>query len=275
MGKPEIEIFTEKLILYPNDEIHEIDNIDLTTFSRKDDHNIETDKGQTKLLSIPCDSEITTYSPPKIFDSKINQTNNKLPNKMNLIQQDLMLDDETMMIDDYTLIAAKNSCKELREIKPSTPNQYQLEANTLRAGLTSSNSKIPTEKDDFADLTFTELYLALDKPEKIHFKYEWGPLDNSKQSHIKNVCSNSASYVSPLISSSLDLNRNQRQRFYIDTLASVAASFLNDIQTSQSNKKDISQSNSNDNGPNHPTTTTVRFISYNFYLSNGSIQKYR
>ena len=254
IGNPEIEFFTENLILYPNEEIHEIDNIDLAALSQSNDkHNDENDNACTKLPSI-LDEHDMIGSPPKIFDSKL--ASGKLPNKMNLVQQDFK--DETMMIDDYTLIAAKNSCKDVKETK--VPDQYQFEANTLRAGLTSLNSKIPTDKNTFTELSFTELYLALDKPEKIHFKYEWGSLDNSKQSHIKSICSNSASYESPLISSSLDLNKNQRQRFYIDTLASVAASFLKDIQVSQLNKKEISQANSNETSSNHQTAATVIFL---------------
>lgn len=101
----------------------------------------------------------------------------------------------------------------------------------LRAGLTATNTKIIP---DFAntkqlkDLTFGELYLSFNKPEIICLKYDWVNISNSSN----NISSCSSSSIVPS-TCSLDFNKNQRQRFYIDTLASVAASFLKDIQASK------------------------------------------
>ncbi len=160
-------------------------------------------------------------------------------------------DDETMMVDDYALIAAKNNQKKPINIQqPSTKrnrNYFQLSAQQLRSGLTVNTSQLTSSlTKEHRDLTFTQIYLALNKPSIIKFEYDW--ISSSKQPII--ISSNETNTEAVFsTSSSLIYNQNQRQRFYIDTLASVAASFLKDLQNSNtkaiSNQSNLNLHNSN------------------------------
>jgi len=74
---------------------------------------------------------------------------------------------------------------------------------------------------------------------------------STKETGLSSCSSNT---ISPSFCS-LDLSKNQRQRFYIDTLASVAASFLSDIQATKNN---VLQTNSHELNTNNPTSKASR-----------------
>lgn len=203
---------TEKLIIYPSETHQIVNNLDFFESSSKlfDEHKQAID------ILIPT---ITT-----------SDDNNKFIDN----------EDETMMIDDYALIAAKNNQKK-SAIQQNTSNQtaknktnrnyYQLSSKQLRSGLTSNTSQLSSNStNENKDLTFVQLYLVLNKPDVIKFEYDWISSTGLRQPVL--ISSNVTNTESVFSSSSLLYNQNQRQRFYIDTLASVATSFLKDLQNS-------------------------------------------
>lgn len=203
---------TEKLIIYPSETHQIVNNLDFFESSSKlfDEHKQSID------ILIPA---ITT-----------SDENNKFIDN----------EDETMMIDDYALIAAKNNQKK-SAIQQNTSNQtaknktnrnyYQLSSKQLRSGLTSNTSQLSSNStNENKDLTFVQLYLVLNKPDVIKFEYDWISSTSLRQPVL--ISSNVTNTESVFSSSSLLYNQNQRQRFYIDTLASVATSFLKDLQNS-------------------------------------------
>jgi hypothetical protein len=172
--------FLENLTLFPNESIHKLNDIDLNDHleNNKNDNNMEVG---IKLKSVLNDDQ--GISSPK-------QQTKALGNRTNVIQQNLLMNDETMMIDDFALIAAKNQMNSEAKETLAAENNNRCSNNTilfadqLRAGLTASNLKIVPDGNlckDFKDLTFAQLYLALDKPEKISFKYDWISASSTKQ----------------------------------------------------------------------------------------------
>ena len=182
--------------------------------------------------------ESSASSSLKLFDEQKETIENSKANCNDLFIQDN--DDETMMIDDYALIAAKNIQKKStnqsnQQQTTSTSssakknrNFFQLSAQQLRSGLTVNTSQLTSSlTKEHRDLTFIQIYLALNKPDVIRFEYDW--IASIKQPIM--IASNETNTQAVFsASSSLIYNQNQRQRFYIDTLASVAASFLKDLQ---------------------------------------------
>lgn len=207
---------TEKLIIYPSETHQIVNNLDFFESSSKlfDEHK------QTIDILIPTIN--TSGDNNKFIDNE----------------------DETMMIDDYALIAAKNNQKK-SAIQQNTSNQtaknktnrnyYQLSSKQLRSGLTSNTSQLSSNStNENKDLTFVQLYLVLNKPDVIKFEYDWISSTGLRQPVL--ISSNVTNTESVFSSSSLLYNQNQRQRFYIDTLASVATSFLKDLQNSTNQK---------------------------------------
>jgi hypothetical protein len=188
-------IFNENIVLYPNEEVHQLNNIDLNEITTTISMDNQTDlvvnnlpeppskalndinnktSVRIKLKSTSDDYDLITVSPPKLdaIENQLTSINNNqtqakpnTPNRMHLIQQELVLEDETMMIDDFALISSKANKKKLTNIKssvstlmttakmPSTnsaptttsttsPSRNRLlHADQLRAGLTLANSK--------------------------------------------------------------------------------------------------------------------------------------
>ncbi len=88
------------------------------------------------------------------------------------------------------------------------------------------------------DFTFIQLYLALNKPNQIKFKYEWVPARQLQTtSHSVAVVTNE------------DLDK---QRFYIDVLSHVAQAYLSEIKVTQ---EFLLENRLSSNG--HPTPTTT------------------
>jgi len=177
-------------------------------------------------------------------------------------------DDETMMIDDYALIAAKKNSINQQTLAATTKknstsnnrNYFQLTSSQLKSGLTIDTSYLmSSQTKEQKDLTFYQIYLAFNKPNQIKFEYDW--ISSSKQSMMLNSSLSCSETIYPSSSSSLIYNQNQRQRFYIDTLASVAASFLRDLQNNTTNTNTPTATNSagnltnivNKNIPNVPS----------------------
>jgi hypothetical protein len=154
-------------------------------------------------------------------------------------------------------------------LKQSGVKTVELTVDQLKSGFTAASTLYATGGGvDKKELTFVELYQSLNKLQPtsalstpvIKFKYDWiVTLPNDPQSAFTNATSNVSpnqpinmfsyfySQHNPLalnnnnnnasVSSSsaaslftLSSFHSQQQRFYIDTLASVAASFLNDLQ---------------------------------------------
>lgn len=266
LSNSSVNYFAENLTLFPNEGVHKLKDIDLNEDledTNKDNDNNLVEGARVKLKSTGVNEDqqegnnLGTASPPK--QPNLQQPMKPLVNRTNMIEQTMLMNDETMMIDDFALIATKANQKyctgaEASETsatadgKPSTV----LLADQLRAGLNASNLKIVPDTKDFKDLTFAELYLALDKPEKISFKYDWisasrKPNRNCINTNLKSqIAAGSTNSISPSFGS-FDFSKIQRQRFYIETLASVASSFLNSIQTA---KQASSQSNNQEPGLN-------------------------
>lgn len=122
---------------------------------------------------------------------------------------------------------------------------YQLTAEQLRAGVTASSCSLTTttttssqsNSKESKDLTFIQLYLALNKPKVISLKYDW----------LSSVGANSFKSLASI--------QNQQQRFYIDTLASVASSYLNELTQ---RVKSAPASSTSDNQTATPSSAAVQ-----------------
>lgn len=265
LSNSSIKYFAENLTLFPNEGMHKLKDIDLNEdmedISKDNDNNID-EGARVKLKSTGVNEDqqegnLGTASPPKQPNPQ--QPMKPLVNRTNMIEQTMLMNDETMMIDDFALIATKVNQKKCTDAEASETNAMadgnpstMLLADQLRAGLNVSNLKIVPDTKDFKDLTFAELYLALDKPEKIGFKYDWisasrKPNRSYINTNLKSqIAAGSTNSISPSFGS-FDFSKIQRQRFYIETLASVASSFLNSIQTA---KQASSHSNNQEPGMN-------------------------
>ena len=159
--------------------------------------------------------------------------------KSNLVEDDIMMMDDCAIIPDS--FPTNNPIQNKNNInnKKSNDNKirFKLQADQLRSGLTASNTFLSSTSNiqpiASKELSIIQLYLALNKPNIIKLKYDWIIINkNSTNSELTN--SGNANYYSSQNS------QNQQQRFYIDTLASVALSFLNEL-----NQKTIAQTASN------------------------------
>jgi hypothetical protein len=141
----------------------------------------------------------------------------------------------------------KNNSK--TSLSSSLKSCFKINVEQLKAGLTTNTSKITSNlsNKETKDLTLIQLYLALNKPNIIRLKYDWilthsNPSTSfaSKQvSSAPNLADEAGSQTSLL---TLHSSQNQQQRFYIETLANVGASFLNELLA-----KNNSNSNTNSN----------------------------
>lgn len=143
---------------------------------------------------------------------------------------------------------------------PGLNKNCQLNAEQIKNGLTAKSCHITSNGKDLKELTFIQLYLALNKPSAIKLKYDWIIGENNNENNPNSMLiSNNAQLTAQSSSSSsssiqtLSSKQNLQQRFYLDTLASVAASFLNEIQKS---KTENSSLNPPSNNPIPPTPTT-------------------
>ena len=141
---------------------------------------------------------------------------------------------------------AKNNSK--TSLSSSLKSCFKINVEQLKAGLTTNTSKITSNlsNKETKDLTLIQLYLALNKPNIIRLKYDWilthsNPSTSfvSKVPSAPNLADEAGSQTSLL---TLHSSQNQQQRFYIETLANVGASFLNELLA-----KNNSNSNPNSN----------------------------
>jgi hypothetical protein len=141
---------------------------------------------------------------------------------------------------------------------------FKLNVEQLKAGLTAKTSKITSNlessQEETKDLTLIQLYLALNKPSVIRLKYDWILTHSTKNKPTdldRAECATTIATSSSL--STLASSQNQQQRFYIETLANVGASFLNDIQ---------SKNNPNSNIFVQPQATSQPYNNNNINYSN-------
>ena len=105
----------------------------------------------------------------------------------------------------------------------------------LRSGLTAASARtLASSSKECKDLTFVHLYSALKKPDAIHLRYDW-VAPPASISLVNNAGGTASMSPVSMQHTACSFSQNQRQRFYIETLASVAASFLNDMQPPKSN----------------------------------------
>ena len=120
-----------------------------------------------------------------------------------------------------TLIAPLNNNKKLnatekggkminnnKKITTTKSNIYRTQFNIdqLKAGLTNKS-----------DLTFIQLYLALNKPTLIKLKYEWQPIKQQTS-------------IDAIQASTANIELIDKQRFYLQVLAKVAESYLSEMK---------------------------------------------
>ena len=123
LSNSSVNFFIENLVLYPNEDSHEISTIDLgknlDDLAPSDTTNANNN---AKMKSIAEDIQVGTTSPTKANESSgkmssVQQGVNKVGcNKINMVKRDLFIEDETMMIDDFALISAKNDKNESKGI---------------------------------------------------------------------------------------------------------------------------------------------------------------
>lgn len=186
------------------------------------------------------------------------------------------IDDCAVNPDNFNI--GSKQTKSQNHSKLSNESKLQLKVDQIKSGLTVNNSFLNVTNKEKKEINFLQLYLALNKPSTLKLKYDWIIGFNNNSSDINASSSNSnlsnnAQLCSQSVSSSstsaqtLASKQNQQQRFYIDTLASVAASFLNDMQKY---KQDIATNNNQSNQKpqqdviniaNKPVTSNQQFKS--------------
>lgn len=124
-------------------------------------------------------------------------------------------------IDHENFLASKKSFDKTDKEEAGKKSNFEINIDQIRSGLTSKNCFVDSNEKDKKEITFSQLYLALNKPSFLKFKYDW---ILHKEDSVQNNPSNSSSHEA--LPSNLTNKQNTQQRFYIDTLASVAASFL-------------------------------------------------
>jgi hypothetical protein len=190
--------------------------------------------------------------------NKFSFSNEEYPTKliekkhMNYDENLMMIDDDCAILpDDFTsnnknlpttgmanstiqsIGTSKNQPK--TSLSSTLKSCFKINVEQLKAGLTTNTSKITSNLSnrETKDLTLIQLYLALNKPNVIRLKYDWilthsnPSISVGKVSSVTNLANDIESQTSVL---TLHSSQNQQQRFYIETLANVGASFLNDLQ---------------------------------------------
>lgn len=134
----------------------------------------------------------------------------------------------------------------------------ELNIGQIRSGFTSKNCFLNLNGKDKKEINFSQLYLALNKPSTVKFKYDW-IIEKEELEQIQSA--NSSSHAT--LPSILLNKQNMQQRFYIDTLASVAASFLKENaktkevnHTKATQEPKIQSSSQAFKSPTHPVNTT-------------------
>lgn len=248
--------------------------------------NIET----TTAKSVIKDNSFLMSADEVSIMSKTNnieQMNCKFFNKigpiLELIPVYVRIDEDPMAMDECAIIPDDFSSSNLKRTKTdnnnsdksekqssnptqqqSTPqfisNVLEITFDQLKAGFSSSTAQVSyleSSKKERKELTFADLHELLNKSTNgvIRLKYEWSVKTNNETSTVASQAVNSA--VGASSSSSQQQvqalsSSHQQQRFYLETLASVAASFLNDLKpipknlvTNTENSQKQQQSNSN------------------------------
>lgn len=137
----------------------------------------------------------------------------------------------------------QNQNKNANPTSSTTPNssnnqaqkQAEFSIDIIKSGLTWSNASISisngTSKEK-KELTFSQLYLALNRPNFVKLKYDW--IISSSGAGELDQCDSSGQSSNNLssLSSQFQLSHHQsqkQQQFYFDAVASTASSFLNEM----------------------------------------------
>jgi hypothetical protein len=193
--------------------------------------NLESDQ-----LEINTNNQTNTIEIQNIED-----TDKKTSSK--IIEDDIMMMDDCAIIPDSFPTNNTNHNKNNNiNNKKSNDNKirFKLQADQLKSGLTASNTLLSSivniQPIASKELSIIQLYLALNKPNTIKLKYDWIIINN---------CSNNSELTGNVNYFSSQNNQNQQQRFYIDTLASVAVSFLNELNQKTAAFQNTSTASSN------------------------------
>ncbi len=247
--KPQIDLITnEKLILFLNEcHLNEIQyvtqNSTESTSSVKQQFTLvkNSEKNNQDFL-INEDS----FNGSGLFNSN---NNNNLNENEEII--DPMAMDDCAIIPDSSFNLLNNNKIIVADSGSATKNDFsftQILIEHLKSGLTFNSSKIKiddkkssSDVKEGKELTFKDIFDLISStsisknipPKTIKLKYDWIVNENNN--------------------TSINLFQNKQQRFYINTLVTVASSFLNDLQkpnlqqqvsNSSSNNNNSSQSNS-------------------------------
>ncbi len=203
----------EKLILFPN-ETHQLSNIDLIEATNMSSMNLMDDQ------LIETNYFISNNNATNTVEIVNNQEPEEQEQPMSNLKR-MSQDDEPMLVDECANVATSGKQTNSSSKKNAQQKQprvlFQLNVEQLKSGLTAFSSNISsTSNKETKDLTMLQLYLAFNKPQIIKLKYDWVLVNKS----------NSGQFTY----NSFAQNHNRQQRFYLDSLASVANSFLNDLQ---------------------------------------------
>ncbi len=219
--------------MYPN-EIHQLSNLELVEATNQQNQiNLESDQ-----LEINTNNQTNTIEIQNIED-KDKKTSSKI------IEDDIMMMDDCAIIPDS--FPTNNITKNKITNKKSNDNKicFKLQAEQLKSGLTANNTFLSTSSNvqpiASKELSIIQLYLALNKPNTIKLKYDWISINNN---------SNNIDMTGNCNYFSSQNSQNQQQRFYIDTLASVAVSFLNELNQKTITSQNISNSTTPSNNTN-------------------------
>ncbi|CAF0748523.1 unnamed protein product [Brachionus calyciflorus] len=223
LNSSRINIF-ENLIIYPN-ECHKIVSIDLNSEGSSQKTSQQDELRSSFIESSPKNSsfneaELISDNPMGIDDCAVNP-DNFLSNRKQLPE---------------TPSSSSSSQKK---------TEFHLNPKQIKSGLTSKNSYIHVNSKDKKEITFSQVFLALNKPTSLKFKYDW-IIEKENSDATTNINSQSSCSSSSSIQTLTNKN-NIQQRFYIDTLASVATSFLKEILK---NKQETNQAASSKNQQN-------------------------
>ena len=227
----------------------------------QDENNQITQEVDLHSDELAISSEVSNVGLPFPCDESSAKSREK--SNLNYNENLMMIDDDCAILPDSitsTKIANKKSSTNdgssalliLSKNQPKSNNSsavlsaslkacFKINVEQLRAGLTTSTSKITSSlsNKETKDLSLIQLYLALNKPSVICLKYDWiitqshsGCSNFAKPHPVANIADNAESNSSLF---TLNSSQNQQQRFYIETLANVGASFLNDLHSKNSN----------------------------------------
>jgi hypothetical protein len=225
--------YSENIILYPN-ESHTISNVDL--FEQSTTTTTTAVPKPTTPQPIPLATPISVENDAdniKLTDNTQN-SNEKVKSNFHMTKsEDLeMSDDANDAIPametetepetevDNPKVSKKTSTT--KKNPPTSRYSFQLLAKQLRNGLTKWNSKSIESNNDnnHQEFTVMQLYLAFNKPAVIKLKYDW----------VSTTAPAISSSVDRIVGPNLATSSLINQRFYIDTLKSVAEAFLSELQ---------------------------------------------